>query len=289
MTILGMKLTKKPASGFQIAFLILAVDFLAAVALKYTADFLGTPKSDLRLLSHNISFAIGWSILLIVAPLRRACDTELRAPLPVRMVPELVAVALAKLANPLAVTGGAVLWLLATRGQVVACDAVDVCGLGRPHAGRSAAYILNYLLIAVVVGPILEELVYRGFLYRAWERQWGWVRAMLATAILFGLVHPSHMVSAAIGSIVYVAVLRRTGTIWGPIAVHSAFNLAVNLPAFQALRAGDPPEALLGLRSWIPELACLAFVAVALPLYVIASRRTAAVSGAATDAPAVRP
>lgn len=287
MAIPGMKLTKKPASGFQIAFLILAVDFLAAVALKYTADYLGTSKSDLRLLSHNISFAIGWTILLVVAPLRRAFHTELRMPLPVRMVPELVAVALAKLANPLAVTGGAVLWLLATQGQVVACDAVDVCGLGRPHAGRSAAYILNYMLIAIVVGPILEELVYRGFLYRAWERQWGWVRAMLATAIVFGLVHPSHMVSAAIGSIVYVAVLRRTGTIWGPIVVHSAFNLVVSLPAYHSLRAGDPPEALLGLASWVPELACLAFVAVALPFYVFASRRPAAEPSA--SAPAAHP
>ncbi len=280
-----MKITKEPASGFQIAFLILAVDFLSAVALKYTADYLGTPKSDLRLLSHNIAFGVGWSILLVIGPLRRACGAELRKPLPFRMVPELMSVALAKLANPLAVTGGTLLWLLATRGQVAACDAVDVCGLGQPHAGRSAAYIVNYMFIAVVVGPILEELVYRGFLYRAWERQWGWVRAMLATAIVFGLVHPSHMVSAAIGSIVYVAVLRRTGTIWGPIAVHSAFNLVVNLPAYQSLRAGDPPEALLGLSSWIPELACLAFVAVALPLYVFASRRSAADSGA----PAVGP
>lgn len=289
MVISGMKLTKKPASGFQIAFLILAVDFLAAVALKYTADYLGTPKSDLRLLSHNIAFGVGWSILLVIGPLRRACDTELRKPLPIRMVPELVSVALAKLANPLAVTGGAVLWLLATQGQVVACDAVDVCGLGRPHAGRSAAYLLNYMFIAVIVGPILEELVYRGFLYRAWERQWGWMRAMIATAIVFGLAHPSHMVSAAIGSIVYVAVLRRTGTIWGPIVVHSAFNLVVNLPAYQSLRAGDPPEALLGLASWVPELACLTFVAIALPLYVFASRRPAAEPGAMASAPTARP
>jgi len=40
-----------------------------------------------------------------------------------------------------------------------------------------------------VVGPIVEEIFFRGFLYPALRRYWGFVGAMIASSILFAGVH----------------------------------------------------------------------------------------------------
>lgn len=274
--------------GFQVAFLLLAYEFFSAVALKHVADALGTPRHELRFLGQNLSLAIGYLALLAFAPLRRACVAELRRPFPVEAVAEMLAVTVLKVALPLAATGALVLWIVALEGPAISCERVDLCS--HAHFGDSgpppSTRVLHHLAIAVLLGPVFEELVFRGFLYRAWERQWGWFPAMIATAIVFGLVHPTHVVSAALGSVVYVAVLRRTGTLWGPIAVHSGFNLLVNLSPYQAFRERAPGEIVVGMLGWAPELACLAFALVVLPVYVLASARGNAHGGSgATNAP----
>jgi hypothetical protein len=38
--------------------------------------------------------------------------------------------------------------------------------------------------------PSSRSSCLQGFIYRAFERQWGWFIAMIATSVLFGLYHP---------------------------------------------------------------------------------------------------
>jgi membrane protease YdiL (CAAX protease family) len=89
------------------------------------------------------------------------------------------------------------------------------------HAG---AFALNALALALV-GPIVEELTFRGLGFRLLER-YGRTSAIVGIGIAFGLWHgliEAFPVLAAFG--VGLAYLRaRTGSLYPCIALHALFN-----------------------------------------------------------------
>jgi membrane protease YdiL (CAAX protease family) len=88
--------------------------------------------------------------------------------------------------------------------------------------------------LAVVFAPIIEELMFRGVLYR-WMRDKGrpWL-ALWGTALLFGLVHFNAV--AFIPLTLFGALLawlyQRTGNLLVPIFTHCFFNLCNVLAIF---------------------------------------------------------
>jgi membrane protease YdiL (CAAX protease family) len=52
---------------------------------------------------------------------------------------------------------------------------------------RRSALLL--LVLSVVVAPLVEETIFRGFIYPTLARSWGVRRSILATGTLFGLMH----------------------------------------------------------------------------------------------------
>lgn len=143
---------------------------------------------------------------------------------------------------------------------------------GQMAYALSTAGLVRQVFLAAFVAPVLEELVFRGFLYHAWERQWGWVPAMLLTSVLFGLYH-SYFFSAFFGSIIFVCLLRRTGTLWAPIAVHSVSNLALWYPLVGRHMFPTGVEAQRDISAWKLQLACLLVAAIAIPTYVWLARK----------------
>lgn len=266
--------TSAPASGFQIALLIFLVEFLIAIAAKHIAIAIGWPAAFFNLLGNILAFGVAAAVLFGVRPLRRHFLAELSKPIAHGLRTEVIAVAAAKLAIPFGVMGALALYYI---GWAPPPDLFRSLGLASDPAGHyrsfySAHGLVQATLIGVIVGPFIEELVYRGLLYRAWERQWGWVPAMLATSALFGLVHPSHMASAFLGSVVYVCLLRRTGTLWAPIAVHSIYNLLNAWPLLGHLVFVKERDSVGRLETWIPEILCLVVAATALSYYVWLAR-----------------
>lgn len=88
----------------------------------------------------------------------------------------------------------AVGWMLAIYAGVSALEAgwAALVGGGRssaPHGGGGTGMALLVVLAVAVVAPIVEEVVFRGFLFPALSRWRGpWVGAVL-TALLFGAAH----------------------------------------------------------------------------------------------------
>lgn len=80
-------------------------------------------------------------------------------------------------------------------------------------------------LIVGIVGPILEELFFRGFLYKQLAR-YNWVYAMVTSAILFGLIHANfgQGVFAALFGLILAWSYHKTNSILTPIALHMANN-----------------------------------------------------------------
>lgn len=98
----------------------------------------------------------------------------------------------------------------------------------------------NLLMLAVVPG-ICEELLFRGYVQRQFERGTGIVGGILLSGIIFGLYHlrlSQALPLSALG--IYLAYLAwRTGSLWPAVIVHFANNA---FAIFVADYATERPE-----------------------------------------------
>lgn len=268
-------MTIAPATGIQIAALIVLVNFLVAIAAKHIAIAVGWPPGFFNLLGNLIAFGVAAAVLFGFTAIRRHVVAELAKPIPANLRTEVLVVALANLTIPFGVMGALALYYIYVAPPP---DLFQSLGLAGDPAAQSRSFysvhgLVQATLLGLIVAPFLEELVYRGLLYKAWERQWGWFPAMLATSAVFGLVHPSHMASAFLGSVVYVCLLRRTGTLWAPICGHSIFNLLIAWPLLGHFVFVKDRGTVGQIESWAFELLCFAIAGAGLSTYVWMARK----------------
>jgi membrane protease YdiL (CAAX protease family) len=93
----------------------------------------------------------------------------------------------------------------------------------REFAGRGDVMTRNTILVAVVVAPIVEELVFRGVVLRSLAARWGTNAGIVASALVFGILHVGAFGAVAFG-IVMALVYLRTRTLLVPIACHVLHN-----------------------------------------------------------------
>lgn len=92
---------------------------------------------------------------------------------------------------------------------------------------KGAASFITLALGLVVVAPVVEELLFRGFVQRIFQRNMVKVLAVALAAIVFGLSHFNLFILpgvAAIGAL-FGYLFVRTGNLIYPIMGHSLFNL----------------------------------------------------------------
>jgi len=105
-------------------------------------------------------------------------------------------------------------------------DAHQPQDVGFSGLGSSYEYLLAFLTL-VIMAPVAEETLFRGYLYGSLRKKaipfWA---AALVTSILFGLVHGSWNAGVDTFTLSMVlCVLREvTGSIWGGIVVHMIKN-----------------------------------------------------------------
>ena len=82
--------------------------------------------------------------------------------------------------------------------------------------------------MAVILAPIVEEILFRGIFYPA-IRDLGFPRlALWSTALLFAATHANLVTFASLVffAIALTSLYEHTGTLWAPIGTHCLFNLA---------------------------------------------------------------
>jgi membrane protease YdiL (CAAX protease family) len=162
-------------------------------------------------------------------------------------------------------------------------------------------HLLNACLAALVVS-ILEELLFRGALFGALRRAHGWKIALVASSLVFGLVHflgrgelrggavewnaglvllpeimrgfaafdrmiPAFLNLAVVGAILAFAY-QRTGSLYFSIGVHGGWILAVKSYEFMTIAAPGANAWFWGTSKLIDGWMALAGLAVALVLIV---------------------
>lgn len=81
-------------------------------------------------------------------------------------------------------------------------------------------------IAAVIVAPLTEEIVFRGYLYPAIKHFAGPGVAAFGSALLFAMAHnnlPSLLPLFLFG-LILSSIYERTGSLWAPIAAHALLN-----------------------------------------------------------------
>ena len=85
--------------------------------------------------------------------------------------------------------------------------------------------VLTFLLV-VVMGPVVEEVFFRGFLFRALAPRLGFFVAATASAALFSATHLDAALAgpAFLSGVVFAWVYWRTGSLWPSVLAHTTQN-----------------------------------------------------------------
>jgi uncharacterized protein len=104
-------------------------------------------------------------------------------------------------------------------------DVGQVQNTGFSHVSQYYEYALAFATL-IIVAPVAEEVLFRGFLYgKLRSRMPVWV-AILLTSVLFGLVHGQWNVGLDVFalSVVLCSLREITGSIWSGILLHMLKN-----------------------------------------------------------------
>lgn len=85
---------------------------------------------------------------------------------------------------------------------------------------------LAAVLVIVIAAPISEEIFFRGVVFNAWEREYGFRRALIGSSIVFALIHGSLYAFLPILLLAFVLgyVYARTRSLLTVVVIHATFN-----------------------------------------------------------------
>ncbi len=96
-----------------------------------------------------------------------------------------------------------------------------------------------YTLIAVIIGPVMEEILFRGYLFGQLFRRerWGFIPSSVLASIFFAMGHlyQSHDISSAVGTFLVTFMgsawfawlyIEHESNLWFPIWLHVLMNLS---------------------------------------------------------------
>jgi membrane protease YdiL (CAAX protease family) len=155
-------------------------------------------------------------------------------------------------------------------------DQIDL--LHQLFDGKALHFQVAIVLAAGLVGPAVEELLFRGGIFRGLRRKHSAVAAVLGISFFFAMAHrePRNFLPDFLGGVAMGYVRAVSGSIWPAILLHATFNTTSVL---FALLAG--PEADV-LTRWQNVAAAAASVALLAAFGRIAGRNE--VCAAARDA-----
>ncbi|NWK55828.1 CPBP family intramembrane metalloprotease [Verrucomicrobiaceae bacterium N1E253] len=83
-----------------------------------------------------------------------------------------------------------------------------------------------FIVSVVVIAPVVEEVVFRGYVYTVTKRYTSRIFATLLSAVFFSVVHNfiPGLLPLAFLAILLTIAYEITGSLWAPISIHALFN-----------------------------------------------------------------
>ena len=116
---------------------------------------------------------------------------------------------------------------------------------------------LSFLVMAGLI-PLIEEVVYRGYIMHA-ILQRGTHVAIIMSALIFGFLHESPYVTAFLVGIFLALQAVNYRALWGPIITHATFNGAAvfDWDCFRIVWNPPVSDPVLAKLMWLALLACV--------------------------------
>ena len=100
----------------------------------------------------------------------------------------------------------------------------------------SRAAALLVVGASLLVAPLVEELIFRGYIYTLLERVWGAGAAVLTSGVLFGSIHflqlwPGYfqMALLCLVGVTFSLARARTGSTTSSMLMHLGYNATISL------------------------------------------------------------
>lgn len=92
--------------------------------------------------------------------------------------------------------------------------------------GDTTLMMVTMIILTAVIVPIIEEVIFRGVIYRWLRRFSSMGMAIALSSLVFGMVHGiTHLIPAlTVLGLVLAWSYERTGSLWVPILIHGVFN-----------------------------------------------------------------
>ena len=134
-----------------------------------------------------------------------------------------------------------------------------------------SASVINVVLIVVIV-PVVEEVLFRGFLLNRWWRKYGLWRGVVFSSFAFAILHID-VIGGVIFGVLLSLIYVKTKSLIGPIIVHMANNglIVLMLLAEGAVFGSIEPQTLDQFRAywWVAPLCA----AVGIPWLILFTKR----------------
>lgn len=112
-------------------------------------------------------------------------------------------------------------------------DAEQQQDIGGFQSAAGWQLLLSFMGL-VILPPLAEEMMFRGFMYRGLASRWPKVIAALTSSLLFALVHFQWNVGVDVFvlSLVLIALYEKTKNLWMCVALHAIKNMLAFLAIF---------------------------------------------------------
>jgi membrane protease YdiL (CAAX protease family) len=245
-----MRLTQGAVRAWHVVFIITISMLVADVASLYATRGESAAFRPLarELMRYLISSAVILAFIVAVPEFRQSLPALFARPSQARAVDLAVAFAFT------------LCWGYGIYRFVICLPVV----LAHPHAFRVLnfhealpPFEARYLLLhagTVLVAPVAEELLFRGYLMNLWISRWGLWAGVLLSSLVFGLFHVERVAFAAPLGIIFALVYLRYDSLWPGIALHASYNLL----AFPWLLGGffyvKQKATFAQIESWAAEI-----------------------------------
>ncbi|MBE9059725.1 CPBP family intramembrane glutamic endopeptidase [cf. Phormidesmis sp. LEGE 11477] len=126
-------------------------------------------------------------------------------------------------------------------------------------------YNILMLFLLLVYAPLVEELIFRGFLLQRWASKWGLRNGLMASSLLFGVLHINNPVGLTLFGLLMGLLYVRSRSLWIPIGCHSLNNLAAvgidRLSSWLGSESAEPVTVTSLQESWWTGLILIAIAA----------------------------
>ena len=99
----------------------------------------------------------------------------------------------------------------------------------RARIPTQASDLILFFIVGGILGPVAEELFFRGILY-GFLRRWGVIVALVFSTLIFVLCHPINSgipITRLLGGILFAVAYEISGSLIVPITIHGLGNLAI--------------------------------------------------------------